>query len=557
MESADEAKRPYVFPRYQAAGDPAWYHVLHGTVPGHQIDFMYCPDVPQGRLTQTHFAHLGRLIKYIEPRQNAPYAFVLGNLSRDDVQHEAGHGGVALVFALRVAGVTDHAGRAMPPYAHGVLAIDRALNYATLLEAISVFYRRFLETGTEAEDATGSFYRSYFQVMQDKPEAVDRFLRDYVADFNELPQAGRSQLEWEWEADEATLPKRVTIVHADDETFSSVAHTAALLGAMLYKSNIKWTAITNGRNIEIPGGISIRFVPASEAPRDDKGLVIALDDVPEDEAELAQKVFGAKPREVEIKVTRAGWREALGAGKAAEAPAVGPARGAMGSAPGASTPPPNRSRARSEPPDADVELEDFDEAATVPAPMEMAPASERGAHGAAGAAGVAGGKAAPALVSVRVKSSRPPAADPAPASVSTASRGSGSKSRLGMWIGIAGGVGVIIAIIAAIAGSGGSGEGESGATPPGSLAPSGSAAPASGTMGAPSTPVSAASTVGAAPSGAATATATVAAPPATEAPIASASASADSSSTRGTAPKPTATSQQTQTGARGRLKLLR
>ncbi|MEZ4295607.1 MAG: hypothetical protein R3B70_11575 [Polyangiaceae bacterium] len=112
---ADSERLAYVIPRYRAPADTAFFHFLHGTVPGHQIDFMYCPEVPQGPLKQTHFGHLARLIKYIEPRQGAAYAFALGNLSRDDVQHEPGHGGLAILFALRVPGVTDHAGCDMPP----------------------------------------------------------------------------------------------------------------------------------------------------------------------------------------------------------------------------------------------------------------------------------------------------------------------------------------------------------------------------------------------------------------------------------------------------------
>ncbi len=125
----------YVVPRYRAERDAVWYHVLHGTVPGYQIDFMYCPEVPHGAFTQNHFGHLARLMKYIEPRERAPYAFALGNLSRDDVQHEPGHGGVALILGLRVQGVLDHAGRAMPPYAHAIVAVDRTLDRAALHDA--------------------------------------------------------------------------------------------------------------------------------------------------------------------------------------------------------------------------------------------------------------------------------------------------------------------------------------------------------------------------------------------------------------------------------------
>jgi len=58
--------------------------------------------VPQGSLTQTHFARVARLIKYIEPRLRTSFAFAIGNLSRDDIQHEPGHGGLALIFGLRV-----------------------------------------------------------------------------------------------------------------------------------------------------------------------------------------------------------------------------------------------------------------------------------------------------------------------------------------------------------------------------------------------------------------------------------------------------------------------
>ena len=49
-------------------------------------------------------------MKYIEPQSNEGFAFAIGNLSRDDTQHEPGHGGVALIFGLRIRGATGHAG---------------------------------------------------------------------------------------------------------------------------------------------------------------------------------------------------------------------------------------------------------------------------------------------------------------------------------------------------------------------------------------------------------------------------------------------------------------
>lgn len=315
MAHEGDARSPYAVPRYRESGEPAWYHVLHGTVPGHQIDFIYCPDVPQGPLTQTHFAHVARLIKYIEPREQASFAFALGNLSRDDVQHDPGHGGIALIFGLRVAGVVDHASRAMPPYAHGLLAVDRALDYGALIEAITAFQRRFLHEGPE--DATGSFYREYVQTMRERPHAVEGFLRAYVEGFGELPRPDRSALGWDFVASENARLDRITIVHPDREPFSTVASVAAALGAVLYRSNVKWTTISNSREFDIPGGVSVRFVPEGELPRDPRGRVLRLDDIPADEAEMAEKLFSAKPRS---SVRRARWHMAAAPAPEPEVP---------------------------------------------------------------------------------------------------------------------------------------------------------------------------------------------------------------------------------------------
>lgn len=582
MDSGDEGRAPYVVPRYRAEGDPAWYHMLHGTVPGHQIDFMYCPDVPQGLLSQTHFGHLARLMKYIEPRQGAPYAFALGNLSRDDVQHEPGHGGLALIFALRVAGVTDHAGRAMPPYAHGVLAIDRALDYGTLLEAIGVFYRRFLDAGPEADDATGSFYRSYVRVMEERPAEVKGFLHDYVADFDELPQPQRSTLGWDWEADDEALPKRVTLVHADDEPFGNVAHAAAMLGAMLYKSNIKWTTITSGREIEIPGGISIRFVPASEAPRDPKGLVIPLHELPEQEAALAEKIFGAKSRRVETKARRAGWREALAAPKGEDAAAgssqsgtASPAvRGSVRPPPIPSTPP-----ARPSAPEADA----FDEAATIPAALEPDPAalaadarrsssvkaipsapapgrSQPPASTAPDIAAPAPAKSTPAAAPSgapppsppRVESAPPPSHDVVIDDSALSEPSPAPKSRAKVWIGVLGGVALLVVLLVVMAG--GNDDASSGSTPGPSAAP---------TMTATSPPARGAPTVTApgpdpAPPASATASSVPAPPTSEPAPPATTSAAplpkTPSTKTSPPGPKSTGTGKG-KGGMKGDLRL--
>jgi hypothetical protein len=320
MSSSPELRPSYVVPRYRADGDAVWYHVLHGNVPGYQIDFMYCPEVPHGAFTQNHFGHLARLMKYIEPREGAPCAFALGNLSRDDVQHEPGHGGIALIFGLRVHGVLDHAGRSMPPYAHAILAVDRDLDHAALRDAAVALHRRLAPGGHEShEDTSDQLYRRYARAVRTSPGTVERLLRRHVEGFAELPRPLPSRLEWSFFAEESARPRRITITHPDEEPFERLAHTIGRLGAMLYRSNIKWTTISSGRELDIPGGVSVRLVPESEAVPDPGGMVVPIGEIPEDEATMARTLFGAVPKVPVAVPARVGWRERYAAEKAAGA----------------------------------------------------------------------------------------------------------------------------------------------------------------------------------------------------------------------------------------------
>jgi hypothetical protein len=347
MVDSDLASAGYAIPRYRAPDDVTWYHVLHGNVPNHQIDFMYCPEVPQGPLTPTHFSHLARLMKYIEPQTNNSHAFAIGNLSRDDTQHEAGHGAVGLIFGMRVGGATDHAGRRNPPFAHGVLTVDRDLTYATLLEASATFYRHVMNAG-EARSSIGDFYGEYVRSVVDSPELVPHVLARYVEQFGDLPRLRRSGLPWSWVADEDAPKKRVVIVHDDDAAFGVVAHAAAKIGALLYRSNVRWTSITTGREADIPGGVSVHFVAERDVTTEDRraGLV-RIEDLAEDEAEIARSLFGAKPKSDEGEGRKyAGWRERYASQVAmdgdAAAHALPPPRRAFGSSPPAREAPPQK-----------------------------------------------------------------------------------------------------------------------------------------------------------------------------------------------------------------------
>ncbi|WP_437637795.1 hypothetical protein [Sorangium sp. So ce854] len=326
-----EGASGYVIPRYRAPADSAWYHVLHGNIPGHQIDFMYCPEVPQGPLTTTHFSHLARLMKYIEPATGATHAFAIGNLSRDDTQHEPGHGAVGLIFGFRIGGAVDHAGRGNPPFAHGIVAVDRDLGYATLLEASATFYRHVMNA-TEVNSSAGMFYREYVAAVRDAPERVAHVLERYVEEYGDLPYLRRSSATWDWLVDDGVVPKRVVIVHKHDEPFGAIAHAAARIATVLYRSNIRWTSITSGREADIPGGVSVRFVRERDVTMEDRhGVLLRIEEVSEDEAEIARGMFGARPQgEQEEKPQFGGWRERFAAQQGGTGPLGAGAHGVAG-----------------------------------------------------------------------------------------------------------------------------------------------------------------------------------------------------------------------------------
>jgi len=292
MSGVEAEAEGYVVPTYEAAPGAAYYHFLHGNVPGHQIDFIYRPEVPSGPLSRQHFSHLSRLVRYLEPREDALCAFAIGNLSRDDTQHEPGRGGLALILGLRVEGALDHAGRQDPPFTHAVVAVDRAVSRGELLALALALHRRVVDEGMG-----GAWYRRYTGGGHVQ-SAFDPF-GEYVAFFDDLPALSPRSPLGGFTMAGALAPERVLIVHEDGAPFEEIADCAVKIAAVLYRSDIRWTTITNGRDEDIPNGVSIRFVPQSEAVAVGPGeAMFALEAVPDDEVALASQLFGARVMEV-------------------------------------------------------------------------------------------------------------------------------------------------------------------------------------------------------------------------------------------------------------------
>lgn len=300
----------YSVPTYHADQGAIWYHFLHGNVPGHQIDFIFRPDIPQGDLTRQHFSHLARLMKYIEPRVNTPYAFAIGNLSRDDTQYEPGHGGLALIFGLRVKDAVDHAGRRDPPFCHAVGSVDRQFDETTVCEAAVQFYDQLLAR-PNAPSNGARWYQSY--VLHAQRFAASRLgdVHAYVRSFEALPAPAPSDLGLRWTVDGAAVARRVVIVYPDGTPFGALAQQMARIAAVLVESDIRWTAISTGREQDLTGGTTVRFVPESESIHEsDDVVVMHIRQIPVEPRDIAMLLFGA--HEVRLSVTnrlRVQWRQ--------------------------------------------------------------------------------------------------------------------------------------------------------------------------------------------------------------------------------------------------------
>jgi hypothetical protein len=303
MDETNIVTTGYQVPTYKLEPHQAWFHFLHGNVPGHQIDFMYRPSVPQSPLTRQHFSHLSRVVKYIEPRHANAYSFAITNLSRDDNQYEPGHGGVAFIFGLRIRGARDHAGRQDPPFCHSAALIDRHLDAQTLYGIAVQFYQKLLPDEESQAEGSG-WYHTYVKHAED-PEKLLPVLNMYLADFADLHVPPPSRLSVRWSVEGATVPRRVVIVYPDRVDFMTLAYCMARIAAVLIESNIKWTAVSNGREQDVAGGLTVRFVPMREAMEASSNeALLYLEQVPENPAEIAAQLFNAHESTEGARVSR-------------------------------------------------------------------------------------------------------------------------------------------------------------------------------------------------------------------------------------------------------------
>lgn len=136
-------------------------------------------------------------------------------------------------------------------------------------------------------------------------------LKGYLADFEDLYTPPPSGLTFRWSVEGSTPPRRVVIVYPDRADFASIAYCMARIASVLVESDIKWTAISNGREQDVVGGLTVRFVPQREASAEASDVVLMyMEQVPESPAEIAAQLFNARDVSVgQASAPRPGWRQ--------------------------------------------------------------------------------------------------------------------------------------------------------------------------------------------------------------------------------------------------------
>jgi hypothetical protein len=127
------------------------------------------------------------------------------------------------------------------------------------------------------------------------PDALVPLLKGYLADFEDLYTPAPSGLGFRWSVQKSTPPPRVVIVYPDRADFATIVYCMARIASVLVESDIKWTAISNGREQDVAGGLTVRFVPRREATAEPSDVVLMyLEQVPEDPAQIAAQLFNAQ-----------------------------------------------------------------------------------------------------------------------------------------------------------------------------------------------------------------------------------------------------------------------
>lgn len=286
----------YQAPRYLPQSSVAWYHVLYGHVPGHQLDFIYRPHIPHQKLKPQHFSDLQLVIRHLQPAPQRSVAFAICNLSAHDTQHRPGHGGLGLVASMRAQDLRDHAGRVAPIFAHAALLMDTPVTAEFLSEASSHFLERFRHTAS-------NWYRSYYESNQ--PLAIERQTA-FIDQFADLPCEPNNATPVRWRSQRRELGFRQLLIECSEQTsVDEIRATASRLAAVLYHSGLRWLAISNGQDLDIPGlyndtdqaALLIRFIyGGSSSPPNVGARPIKFNEVPADEDGIAALFGLARPR---------------------------------------------------------------------------------------------------------------------------------------------------------------------------------------------------------------------------------------------------------------------
>lgn len=287
MQASQSGQDRYRAYEYEPAPEARIFHVAHGYVPRHKMDFLFRPSIPRGAsrrgIQRYHFNRIQPLIRHLEPAAQAAYGLSLGNVSSSDVAH--GRGALALMLSVRFSRLIDQGGRGDAAFSHGIIIPNQAWTFVELWPVLDSFTRRFLSV------APRWYARYHAAPRADRPGLVE----EYLSRFEDLPNPVRPDYVPTYRQREVAPGPRLLISCPRRGDQEAVLRCAARIAAVLFNSDVAWADVHTGGQSALQDALGSRALTVRLAPEDALGTaagdrVLALTSLSSDDEELAENL---------------------------------------------------------------------------------------------------------------------------------------------------------------------------------------------------------------------------------------------------------------------------
>lgn len=264
--------------------DDEFTHLIFAAIPGFQLDYICEPDRSRQDLDQSRVQQLRRLIEVHAPGDPRGVAIACADLSGDEPGRAHGGRYLAFLVSLRIRGAKDPARRDFPPLNYAVIARAPRPDERTIENTLQLLVQALVGKDDSELRPIDRFYHRYRdvtfthdparvrQVVQDQIDSVNRELHLHEGlPANDAPSSAGGPVPDATRVALAERPpyQRVHVIYPEGTGRSALISCVARLTAALCCSGMRWTAVSTGREREIPGGIYVRLLPPRDPLRRD------------------------------------------------------------------------------------------------------------------------------------------------------------------------------------------------------------------------------------------------------------------------------------------------